>query len=119
MFQIWYIMNMRPAFIHPKTREKIRGFPEDIKDKLGQSIFDIQRGIKLALPRSRSMPSIGKGVEELRVKGMDGIYRAFYYTKDARGILVFHAFMKKTQKTPPLEIELGRKRLSEMLYEKN
>jgi len=59
------------------------------------------------------------GAEELRVKGRDGIYRTFYYTKDARGILVFHAFVKKTQKTPPLEIELGRKRLKELQDEKS
>jgi hypothetical protein len=45
----------------------------------------------------------------------DGIYRAFYYTAAPQGILVFHAFVKKTQRTPPLEIELGRKRLKELL----
>ncbi|MBI4402515.1 MAG: type II toxin-antitoxin system RelE/ParE family toxin [Deltaproteobacteria bacterium] len=28
-----------------------------------------------------------------------------------RAILVFHAFVKKTEKTPKREIELGRKRL--------
>jgi phage-related protein len=49
------------------------------------------------------------------VKGEDGIYRAFYYTASPLGILVFHAFQKKTQRTPPLEIELARKRLKELL----
>ena len=29
----------------------------------------------------------------------------------------FHAFVKKTQRTPPLEIELARKRLKELLDE--
>jgi phage-related protein len=28
---------------------------------------------------------------------------------------VFHAFVKKTQRTPPLEMELARKRLKELL----
>jgi hypothetical protein len=32
-----------------------------------------------------------------------------------KGVLVFHAFGKKTQRTPPLEIELARKRLKELL----
>jgi len=32
------------------------------------------------------------------------------------GVLVFHAFAKKTQRTPPpLEIELAKKRLKELL----
>ena len=30
------------------------------------------------------------------------------------GVLVFHAFVKETQRTPPLEIELARKRLKEL-----
>jgi phage-related protein len=32
----------------------------------------------------------------------------------AEGILEPHAFVKKTQHTPPLEIQLARKRLKEM-----
>lgn len=44
-----------------------------------------------------------------------GIYRAFYYTASKQGVLVFHAFVKKTQHTPPIEIELAGKRLKELL----
>jgi phage-related protein len=35
--------------------------------------------------------------------------------KVADAVLIFHAFAKKTQKTPDREIELGKKRLKEML----
>jgi phage-related protein len=35
--------------------------------------------------------------------------------KVADAILVFHAFVKKTQKTPGAELDIGRKRLKEML----
>jgi phage-related protein len=61
------------------------------------------------------MTGVAAGVWELRVKGEDGIYRAFYYVASSRGVLVFHAFVKKTQRTPPLEIGLARKRLRELL----
>jgi phage-related protein len=61
------------------------------------------------------MPAVGPGVSELRVKGKDGAYRVFYCLAAARGILVFHAFVKKTQKTPLMEIQLGRRRLKEIL----
>lgn len=105
--------------MHPKAREAVRAFPKDIKDKLGQSLFEVQIGHKLGMPKSKPMPSVFPGAEELRVKGQDGIYRAFYYTRDERGVLLFHVFVKKTQKTPPLEIELGRKRLKELLNEKD
>jgi len=69
------------------------------------------------MPLSRPIPSVAQGVYELRVRDRDGIYRVFYYTKSPLGIFVFHAFQKKTQKTPDQEIELGRKRLRETFYE--
>jgi len=57
---------------------------------------------------------VAAGVSELRVKGEDGSFRAFYYTASPRGVLVFHAFVKNTGRTPPLEIELGKKRFKEL-----
>jgi phage-related protein len=72
-------------------------------------------GEKLAMPDSRPMPAVAAGVSELRVKGEDGIFRVFCNTASPRGVLVFHAFAKKTQRTPPLEIELARKHLKELL----
>ena len=59
--------------------------------------------------------TIAAGVYELRVKDTDGIYRVFYYMKSAEGILVFHAFAKKTQTTPQNEIETAKKSLWEIL----
>lgn len=67
------------------------------------------------MPNSRPMPTVAAGASELRVKGDDGICKVFYYTADPAGVLVFHAFVKKTQRTPPREIELARKRLKELL----
>ena len=72
-------------------------------------------GETLSMPAARAMPAVAPGVSELRVRGVDGIYRVFYFTATAKGILVFHAFAKKTQRTPPLEIELARKRFEELL----
>ena len=69
------------------------------------------------MPNARPMPGVAAGVSELRVKGDDGSFRAFYYTASSQGVLVFHAFVKKTGRTLPLEIELGRKRLKELLDE--
>jgi len=51
----------------------------------------------------------------VRVRGEDGVFRVFYYTASATGVLVFHTFAKKTQRTPLQEIELARKRLKELL----
>ena len=55
------------------------------------------------------------GVEELRIKDRSGAYRVFYLIKLETAVLIFHAFQKKTTKTPLHEIELARTRLKEML----
>lgn len=106
---------MRPIVLHPKAREAIRAFPKEVRFRIGQGLFLLQSGEMSAFPNSRPMPAVGPGVSELRVKGKDGAYRVFYCLAAARGILVFHAFVKKTQKTPLMEIQLGRRRLKEIL----
>ena len=106
---------MKAAVFHPKARDAIREFPEDVRRGLGKAIFDLQKGEKLSLPLSRPMSSVAAGVEELRIKDRSGAYRVFYYTKLADSVLIFHAFTKKTQKTSPKEIALAQKRLEEML----
>jgi phage-related protein len=60
---------------------------------------------------------VARGAFELRVRDRDGIYRAFYALKFGDAVWVFHAFEKKTAKTPGHEIEIGAKRLREMLHE--
>jgi phage-related protein len=108
---------MNSALFHPKARDAIRTFPEEVRKELGEAILDLQKGFPLSMPISRPMPSVTPGANELRVRDRAGIYRTFYYTKSARGVLIFHAFVKKTEKTPLREIELGRMRLGEMLNE--
>jgi phage-related protein len=60
------------------------------------------------------LPALGVGAAELRVRDGSGIYRAFYLARVESAIVVFHAFVKKTQKTPAREIAFGKKRLKEM-----
>ena len=117
MSRIWN--NMKEAIFHPKAKELLRTFSKDVRQAIGQAILELQKGNSLFLPLSKPMPTVGLGVEELRVKDSSNLYRIFYYKKCAKGILVFHAFVKKTQKTPVHEIKLGRSKLKEMLYEEN
>jgi len=100
---------------HPAAKDTISGFPDDVRSELGYLIYRLQTGESLSMPQSRSMRSVAMGAFELRVRGEDRIYRVFYFTKSERGILIFHAFVKTSQKTPVQEISIGRKRLSELL----
>lgn len=105
---------MKSARFHPAALAVLREFPEDVRRAFGKAIYDLQAGGTLTMPLSRPMPTISAGAAELRVRDSSGIYRAFYIVKVADAVLVFHAFVKKTQKTPPAELALGKKRLKEM-----
>jgi phage-related protein len=87
---------LKAAVFHPAAREAIRAFPEVVRRELGKAIYDLQQGKLLGMPLSRPMISVGRGAAELRIRDSSGVYRAFYYTRSPRGILVFHAFEKKS-----------------------
>jgi phage-related protein len=50
----------------------------------------------------------------MRLTGRDGIGRAIYTAAAGRRLVVLHAFVKKTQKTPRRAIDLALKRLKEI-----
>jgi phage-related protein len=51
---------------------------------------------------------------EMRMKGRDGIARAIYVTAKGERVVVVHAFVKKTQKTPRSALEIARSRAKEV-----
>jgi phage-related protein len=63
----------------------------------------------------KPMPSIGKGVEELRVWDDSGTYRVIYTARLADAVYVLHAFQKKTQTTAKRDVELARKRYTDLI----
>jgi len=50
----------------------------------------------------------------MRLSGKDGIARAIYMLAIKRRVVILHAFVKKTQKTPPEAIRLALKRAKEL-----
>jgi phage-related protein len=51
---------------------------------------------------------------EMRMKGKDDIARAIYVTAKGERVVVLHAFVKKTQKTPLRALEVARERAKEI-----
>jgi phage-related protein len=51
---------------------------------------------------------------EMRFGGRDGIGRAIYVAANGRRVIVVHAFVKKTQKTPKAALELAEQRAKEI-----
>jgi phage-related protein len=63
----------------------------------------------------KPLPSVGKGVRELRIWDKSGTYRVVYFIKSKEAVFVLHAFSKKSQATLKREIDLARKRLKEVV----
>lgn len=72
----------------------------------------LQRGDKLAMPHSRSMPTIGKRCHELRITD-DKVSWRIDYRIDDDAIVIAEVFSKKTGKTPKSIIETSKARLRE------
>ncbi len=70
----------------------------------------VEYGPDLGMPHTRAM---GAGLFELGLKSGEGIGRVFYCTLVGRRILMLHQFVKKTEKTPPKELTIARKRMKE------
>ncbi len=50
----------------------------------------------------------------MRMKGRDGIARAIYVTTHKRRVVILHAFIKKSQKTPRAAIDRALARAKEV-----
>lgn len=98
-------------------RKELSLWPIQIKKDLGFVLTKIQKGQFVGYPDTKAIKVLTPGCFEIRLKGDDGIYRVFYILKSNLGILVFHGFKKKTQKTPSNEIATGRNRLKALLQE--
>ena len=80
----------------------------------GYLLRQLQMGVKLSLPHSRPMPSIGTRCHELRVNDENKSWRIIYRI-DPDVIVILEVFEKKSQKTPADVIENCKRRIS--LYE--
>lgn len=65
--------------------------------------------------REPHVKPLGNKLWEMRMSGRDGIARAIYILATGRRIVILHAFIKKTQKTPAGAIRLALTRAKELL----
>ena len=78
----------------------------DVEDRklIGEDIKDVEFSWPIGMPLCRSL---GAGLWEVRSQLSGGrIARIIFCVHQGRMVLL-HGFMKKTQKTPPREIELA------------
>jgi phage-related protein len=99
-------------YFHMTVLAEIESWPVDVLADYARMIELLaEYGPLLRPPHSRAM---GDGLFELRPRGRSGIGRALYCFISGQRVLVVHAFIKKTQKTPDSDLKLARKRIKEL-----
>lgn len=97
--------------------KKLRDLSADAKQDIGYQLDSVQRGEQPS--DFKPMPSISKGVEEIRVWDESGTYRVIYTARLSNAVYVLHLFQKKTQATTKRDLDIVRARLAELLTSLN
>jgi len=101
-------MPVKPIEFLGDSLRSLREFPDDAKQDAGYQLDRVQHGLQ---PDDfKPMPTIGKGVEEIRVRDDTGAFRVIYTARLADAVYVLHAFQKKTQATSKRDINLAKRR---------
>lgn len=104
---------MKPVHFVGSSREDLRELPESVQETSGFQLFKVQQGKE---PDDwKPMPTVGAGVQEIRVREASGAYRVFYVAKFQEAVYVLHVFEKRSQKTAQSDLELGKRRYADLL----
>ncbi len=102
-------------YILPNGENPVKKFLDDhpkAKLKALRILSHIEEfGLNYAIPHTKKLS--GTPLWEIRILGQDSV-RILYVTKQAKQIILLHAFIKKTNKTPGKDINIGLVRLSKI-----
>ncbi len=110
-------MRWLPVRFSRPVRDVIHGWPLEVRKELGSLLTRLQKGESIGMPDVRPIPDISPQVSEIRISDRTGGYRALYTVRTEFGVLLFHAFRKKSRRTPEREKLTARIRLHAFLKE--
>jgi phage-related protein len=99
----------------PSGRKPVRAWllelsPDD-RRAIGFDIQTVEFGWPIGMPTCRPL---GNGLYEVRSNLTDGRIGRVLFCLSNTEMVLLHGFVKKTQKTPPADLALARKRLKEI-----
>lgn len=100
-------------FLNDTVLAELEAQSADIKARMGRIIDLVENAGLESLPRDYAAP-LGDKLWEFRLRGRDAIARAIYVAVAGKRVVILRVFTKKSQKTPPREISLARKRAKEV-----
>ncbi|QDZ10854.1 type II toxin-antitoxin system RelE/ParE family toxin [Devosia ginsengisoli] len=91
----------------------LRAFPQAARREAGYQLDRVQAGE--APTDWKPMPTVGPGVQEIRIRDAAGAFRVIYVARFAEAVFVLHRFQKKTQKTSKTDLGLAAKRYADLM----
>jgi phage-related protein len=93
------------------VREWLKDLPKEDRRSIGEDILTVQ----YAWPTGKPLvDGFGDGLWEIRSRLKNRIARTLFIIADEE-IVLLHGFIKKDQKTPKVDLDLGRKRKKQYL----
>jgi phage-related protein len=102
----------KPLIWMGSSLEAVRAFPAMARKRVGYELYLLEQGLD---PSDwKPIPSVGPGVREIRIQA-GGAFRVLYVARFAEAVYVLHAFEKRTRKTRQADIQLAKRRLSQVM----
>ena len=109
------MVTRKPVEFRGSSLDDLRAFPSSARHEAGHQIDRVQQGYQ---PDDwKPMPTVGAGVQEIRIRDAAGAFRVIYVAKFADAVYVLHCFRKTTQKTSKTDLDLAAKRYRELTME--
>jgi phage-related protein len=107
------VVQWKVEILNKTVEEELLSLPKDMQARF----LRISELLQSFGPQHVGMPHVrplSNKLWEMRLVGREGIGRALYAAASGRRLVVLHAFIKKTQKTPQQALETALRRLKEI-----
>jgi phage-related protein len=101
------------VFVSAAAQAELDALPVDMRARF-ERIVNLVQSHGLEKIREPYVKHLEGKLWEMRLKGRSGIARSIYMTASGRRVVVLRTFVKKTEKTPRVELELARQRAKEV-----
>jgi phage-related protein len=106
-------MEWTVVYLNEDVRAEVEALSADLRGKF-RRVVELIRSKGLERVREPYVKHLEDRLWEMRLIGRDNIARVVYVAASGRRVVVLHAFIKKTEKTPRRALEIARARAKEV-----
>jgi phage-related protein len=107
-------MEWTVVYLNDAVRAEVEALAVDLRSKF-QRIVELVRSKGLEQVREPYIKHLDDKLWEMRLIGRDNIARVIYVTASGRRVVVLHAFIKQSDKTPRRALAIARARAKEVI----